>query len=292
MLFPRPVWNFALLEARDSPLDICSAKLLRLWSSRKLRKTADAIHTQADPFLWVDGDWLYVFIEVQRIGQPGHIEAHRTRDLLRFEALGPVLTEPHHLSYPQVFRSERGVHLVPESSAADEVVLYTFDSFPAGLKKERVLLHGPYHDPTLFRHKGLWWMFATRGASLELFVTADLAEPFHAHPMNPLTDHPARARCGGPVLEWQGDLYRLAQDGTERYGGNLAAFRITRLDRDVYEEVLAIPSIFDRDAPWRSQGAHHLSAATFQGRTIIAVDGKQYDLLVNRPLALAFALIR
>lgn len=291
MLSLRIVWNFALLEATENPFDIAGATELKLFSSRKVRRSADAVHTQADPFLFVDGEWLYVFVEVQRVGQPGYIEAHRTRDLKTFEALGPILRQPHHLSYPQVFRSEIGIHMVPESSAAGEVALYTFEDFPRGLRKERILLTGPYVDSTLFHHNGLWWLFATRETALELFMSPALDVPFRLHPMNPITEHPARARCGGPIIDWNGSLYRLAQDGTERYGGNLSALRIDEIGPETYRETLAFPLIFDRRVPWRSQGAHQLSLARFAGRTILAVDGQQHDLRVNRPLSLLFRLI-
>lgn len=291
MLSPNNLWNFAMLEAGSSPFDIASARMLKLFSSRAVRRAANAVHTQADPFLFVDDDWLYVFFEVQRVGQPGYIAAHRTRDLVAFEALGTILQRPYHLSYPHVFRSKSGIHMVPECAAHGEVALYSFDDFPRGLRKERVLLKGPYEDSTLFHHDGNWWMFTTRDAGLELFVSPDLDSPFQPHPMNPLDREPARSRCGGAVVAWDGALYRMAQDGSEQYGGNLSALRIVEIGSETYREEIAHPSIFDREPPWRSQGAHHLSVVRFGGRTILAVDGKQHDFRINRLLSPLYGLL-
>lgn len=291
MLSPGLLWNVAILEADGSPFAIDAATQLQLFDSRRLRRSRDAVHTRADPFLFVDGDWLYLFLEVQRVAQPGHIEAYRTRDLADFEPLGPILRQPTHLSYPQVFRSEAGVHMIPESRAAGEAALYSFADFPHGLTRTRTLLAGPYEDATIFHTEARWWLFATRDGALELWSAPDLASPFEPHPMNPLTDDPAAARCGGAVVAWAGGLYRLAQDGTQSYGGNLNAFRIDEIGPDRYRETLAFPSLFDRRAAWRSQGAHHLSVAQFNGRTILAVDGKQHDYRVNRLIALLFKLM-
>jgi hypothetical protein len=92
------------MHAIDDPFDIDAATPIRIFSSRQIRRSRRDVHTQADPFLFVDGEWLYLFFEVQRVGEPGYIEACRTRDLTYFEPLGCVLAPSFHVSYPQVFR--------------------------------------------------------------------------------------------------------------------------------------------------------------------------------------------
>jgi hypothetical protein len=109
--------------------------------------------------------------------------------------------------------------------------------------------------------------------------------------MNPITNDPARARCGGAIVRHGDHFYRPAQDGSRGYGGNLSLMRIDELSTAEYRESLAKEALFDRLAPWRSAGAHHLSMAEFGGRTILAVDGKQPDYWINRPLSGLFRLI-
>ena len=286
MLRANGVWNTALLEVSGDPFHVSAAKELKVFSSKTLRRTRHAVHTRADPFLFVKGDWLYLFLEVQQVGLPGYIEAYRTADLLSFEPLGPILRNAAHFSYPQVFCAGSDIYLIPESEASQEVALYRFDAFPFGLRKDHTLLHGGYADCTIFQHDGLWWLFTWSAKGLELHFAPDLSAPFQQHPIGVVTSDPAFARCGGGVVEVDGQLYRPAQDCSAGYGGNLSMMRIDELTRTNYRETCARRNIYDRVPAWRSRGAHHFSLATFAGRTIIAVDGQQQDYWMNRPISL------
>lgn len=274
------------------PFGITSGAPLAIFSSRTLRTRRRHVHTRADPFLFVHGDALYLFFEVREVGRPGHIEAVRTTDLIRFDPIGTILSGPTHFSYPlvfaDVFSDDARVHMLPESSAAGEVALYTFADFPHGLERTRTLLKGDYVDTSLLYHANRWWFFTTSPRGLEIFSAADLVADLVPHPANPITSDPRRQRCGGPIIERHGALYRPAQDGSEQYGGNLSLMRIDRLDVDAYVESLARENIFDRAVALRSLGAHHLGIAEVRGRTVIAVDGKQADHRVHRIASLLF----
>jgi hypothetical protein len=203
------------MHAIDDPFDIEGAPSIRIFSSRKIRRSRRDVHTQADPFLFVDGEWLYLFLEVQRVGEPGYIEACRTRDLTHFELLGCVLAPSFHVSYPQVFRHDNAIYMVPETAAANEVALYRFDSFPNALRKVRVLLVGRYADCTIFQHDGTWWLFGCSAVGLELFYADNLLSEFHRHPVGVITADRAFDRCGGSVLFIGGSLFRPAQSSSD-----------------------------------------------------------------------------
>lgn len=291
MLKGKLVWNTALLEVASDPFDLRSAQLIQLFSSRKIRTHKKFAHTRADPFLFPDQDFLYLFLEVQEAGQKGHIEGFRTRDLKWFEPLGVVLSKPCHLSYPQVFRSSHGIHMIPESAEANEVVLYTFEAFPGGLVRERVLLKGPYVDPTMVRVGDVFWLFVHSGRGLELFFSRDLLEPFELHPAGVITDRPDRARCGGGIVKIGDSLYRPAQDGSAAYGGNLNIMKIEEMSPSSYRETLFRKGIFQGQFDWCSKGGHHFSMVEFAGKTVIAVDGKQPGHWLNRPISAAMKLV-
>ncbi len=286
------VWNSALFEIGDGdPFDIAGARRIALFSSLRLRLRQRGIHTQADPFLFVQDDKLYLFMEVQAFGEPGHIEAYRTIDLRTFEPLGVILSRDHHLSYPLVFADRSAVHLLPESSAAGEVVLYGFDAFPFGVRPLRTLLRGAYRDPTIVHHDGYWWLFATSDDGLELFYASTLEDRFVRHPASPISGDPAFYRCGGAIVPHGGRLYRPAQDGAAEYGRNLHLMRIETLSCDAYEEVLERRNMFDCRQSWNARGGHHISIARFAGKWIVAVDGKQRDYRFDRLLPLLSRLI-
>jgi len=287
------VWNMAILEvdSNANPFDIANAKVIKVFNSRILRFSKNTIHTQADPFLFVNKEWLYLFAETQRVDRHGEIEAWRTRDLDNFEHLGVVLNLPHHVSFPLIFRSASGIHMLPETGNANEVAVYTFDDFPFRPRKEFILLKGKYFDPTIYQRNGIWWLFVNSEKGLELFYSASLAAKFQMHPIGVLSSNPSDYRSGGALIDWNGKLYRPAQNCTQSYGGNLGIMEIVNMSQNSYTEVCIKSDIFDTSVDWRSSGAHHLSLANFNGRNILAVDGRQSDYWINRPLSFATRMI-
>ena len=287
------VWSVALYTQN---IDFCLSKKLFnpliVFNSKKLRGRVQHIHTRADPFLFVWNKTLYIFFESVSIGEHGCIALYMTTDLERFNYLGVVLKESHHLSYPMVFESGSSVYMIPESGATEEVALYRFEFFPAGLKKIRVLLVGCYSDSSILFHNGLWYLFAASARGLELFYTDDIEfGTLLAHPASPVTVDPRVSRCGGQPVVVDGVIYRLAQDCSIRYGGNLNIVRILELTPSTYEEVTVLESYFSRDEVWNSEGGHHLSIVNFLDRTVIAVDGLQKDYLANKLLSPVFSAL-
>jgi hypothetical protein len=257
--------------------------------SKRLRNRSRHIHTFADPFLFPFKDELYMFFESQAVSESGKIEALKTRDLVNFEYVGEILREPFHLSFPFVFEHESEIYLMPESYVREEVALYKFVEFPHKLEKCRVLLKGAYRDSSLIRHDGTWYFFTTSNDGLELFYTDDL-EHGHLipHRHNPLTEDPRYSQCGGSPILFQGAMYRISQDCSTEYGKNISVLRINELSKDRYHEEVVVDDYFDLKDSWNARGGHHLSIAPFNGKLVIAVDGKQDDLFVNKLLSLIY----
>ena len=257
-------------------------------NSKKLRSRSGHVHTYADPFLFVDGETLYIFYEKQTVGEHGVIEAVRTTDLKNFQCVGEVLREPFHVSYPNVFRSGDGIYMVPESCATDEISLYKFADFPQNPVKLRILVRDSYQDPSLKFHNGVWYLFATCGDRLDLFFSSDLeSSEFAPHPCSPLSDDLKLSQCGGGIVDLNGSLYRIAQDRSGEYGRNIHILRVVELSTTNYREKLFAENYLEGDQSWNARGGHHLSVVEFLGKTVIATDGKQDDLRINKFLALA-----
>ena len=258
-------------------------------NSKKLRSSKGHVHTYADPFLFPCNDELYLFFESQAVSEPGKIEAIKTKDLVTFEYLGEILKEPFHLSFPFVFQHGQDIYLMPESFATREVALYKFENFPNNLVKTRVLLHGAYKDSSLIFHEGTWFFFTTSEAGLELFYTDDL-ENGHLipHRHNPLTEDPRYNQCGGSPIILRNRMYRIAQDCSVEYGKNIGILEIKELSKRAYREEVVVDDYFDLQHSWNRRGGHHLSIAEFLGKKVIAVDGKQNDLLINKLMSLFY----
>lgn len=265
---------------------------VKVFDSRILRTRIQHVHTRADPFLFAWKDELYLFFESMSIQEVGCIALYKTKDLKKFDYLGVVLKEPHHLSYPLVFGHGSSVFMIPESGAAGEVTLYRFENFPSGLTKVRTLLKGVYFDNSLFFHDGIWYLFTTSQRGLELFLTDDIeAGTFLPHPKNPITTDQKNNRCGGQPVVVGGDTFRIAQDCSSKYGGNINILRVLELTPDRYREESAYEGYFGCNQKWNAEGGHHLSMAKFQGLTVIAVDGHHRDYLLNKLLSPLFGVL-
>ena len=234
-----------------------------------------ALHTLADPFLFVRGDRLYLFMEAQSGPQPGRIVCHSTADLQTFRDEGTVLEAAGHLSYPFVFEWGSKIYMIPESASAGEVALYRFRDFPRGIEKLRVLLRGAFVDSAIVAQEGLLHLFTSSTAGLHLYRLRDLERDTPIpNAVDPVPVDPAVARCGGAPIRAGGRLFRLAQNGARYYGEGLSAFSVNRLAPDTYEESLASDTVLGRGRGWNAAGGHHMSFVRFQGRNVVAVDGQ------------------
>ena len=287
---PNLVWSVAVyIEGPEFSVNERLGSPGFVLDARSLRNGHGHIHTYADPFLFPFGDELYLFYESQAVGENGSIWAYKTTDLENYVPAGEVLREPFHLSYPFVFGHEGSIYMVPESSANDEVALYKFDEFPNTLRKQRTLLSGKYFDSSLIKHDDLWFLFTTSERGLEIFFTNDIEDgTLYPHPSNPVTRSPKFSRCGGGPIVFDGQMYRIAQDGSKGYGENIHILKINDLSKTSYDEDLVIENYFQRDQSWNRLGGHHLSFADFGGKRIIAVDGRQKDLFINKLMALFY----
>lgn len=292
-LEPNLVWSMALYAQADrfSFADEL-IKPIKVFDSKKLRTKIKHVHTRADPFLFVWGDELFLFFESMSIKEVGCIAVYKTTDLKNFDYLGVVLKESHHLSYPLVFNHGSSVFMIPESGAAEEVALYRFENFPYGLNKVRTLLKGKYFDSSLIFHHGLWYLFTNSEFGLEIFLTDDIEQgSLLPHAENPVTADPRISRCGGQPVVVAGNTFRIAQDCSKKYGGNVNILRILELTPDRYREELAYEGYFGCREKWNAEGGHHLSLTNFRGRTVIAVDGHHRDYLLNKVLSPFFGAL-
>ena len=287
ILAPAKLWSFALVRGDGSspprvPVDLAE---IRLFSSRRRRwgRTADHPHTQADPFLIVRDDRLYIFYEAMRPGRPGEIAACSTNDLCQFDDHGAVLAEPHHLSFPFVFEVDGAAYVLPEASQGDGLWLYRFNRFPFDPVRTHKLSDQSLVDSFLHFHAGRWYLFATEETRLILMVGgASISDPFVEHPLSPICSDLRFSRSGGAM--WRGGkrLFRPAQDCSDRYGANLSWLEITELSPSTYAERLDAQNVVELARPWNFDGAHHVSETQFRGESVVAIDGRHHDYWSNR----------
>lgn len=219
----------------------------------------------ADPFIArTDGNLLILAEDYTSRSGRGHISAVVIDDAGGVSEPVPVITEPHHLSYPFLVERSGELFCVPESAESGEIAVYTPQNLRRPWRRAGTLLPGLHAlDPTIVQFEDRWWMFVcTRSGPtetrLEIFHAPDLFGPWQPHARNPVKSDIRSSRPGGTPFVHEGILYRPAQDCSRTYGGSLVINRVERLNPGEFRET---PAIRLQPGPgWRfPDGMHTLS---------------------------------
>ncbi len=196
-------------------------------------------HFYADPFphRWQGKD--FIFVE-----DYPHATGKAVISMVRIDGDGnvsppePVLEEPFHLSYPQVFDWRGETWMLPEGSASGRLILYRATRYPDRWSAEKILLEDcEISDATLLEHGGYWWLFATgrdgygsTSDTMVAFSAPSIDGPWSPHRMNPIAIDRRLARPGGAFVRTGGRILLPVQDGTNGYGGGLGLSELLALD--------------------------------------------------------------
>lgn len=210
--------------------------------------------TQADPFLYTHQGKTWLFFEKQNLTDMKGTLWCRNLDDAAAKPV-PVLEEPFHLSYPQVFRYGKYTYMIPETRNAGEVRLYRCVQFPGKWEKVETLLELAAVDTTLLQaaalrkgsadwgdanadQDGQYYAFTYTDRHLEIYLCRVEKESFHIIEKKKIytSEKSEVTRPGGAFLQEDGKLYRCAQNCTDYYGQELIINEIDRLDETHFEE--------------------------------------------------------
>jgi hypothetical protein len=228
----------------------------------------DGSHFYADPFAFEHGGTRYIFVE-----DYPHATGKAVISVSTLDADGiagapvPVLEEPHHLSYPQVFAHDGALWMLPEGSGGGGLALYRADRFPDRWSRVATLIEGPISDATLLVRDDGCWLFATdrdgdagsTSDTLVVFHAPALTGPWMPHRANPILVDRRRARPGGAFIHAGSRILLPIQDGTLGYGTGLGFSELVRLDHDVVE--LSEPRPIERAGDFPYPEIHTLNRA-------------------------------
>ncbi len=162
-----------------------------------------------------------------------------------WKRIGTALEESHHLSHPFIFRHDGNWYMIPESSQAGTVDLYTSTRFPLEWKFQRHLFTDVRAvDAVIHYHENRYWLFmnmashpaASTWDELHVFSSNSPLGPWEPHPRNPIVSDVRRSRPAGRLFTHEGTLYRPAQDCARGYGAALRLQKIARLTMTEYQE--------------------------------------------------------
>ncbi|GHD21831.1 hypothetical protein GCM10016234_35530 [Tianweitania populi] len=226
----------------------------------------DGTRFYADPFVFEHEGRMFLFVEEFPYAlNRGVISVAELQNDGTFDTPRRVLEEPHHLSYPQVFRHDGEIYMLPESAAARELVLYRAASFPDTWVRDRVLLADrDINDATVLQHGGRFWLVATErvgvgGPSDTMVVlSADNPRgPWIDHALNPVAIDHSAARPGGSFIRTGERILLPVQNGSQSYGGGLGLMELQQLD-DGHVRFSA-PEPIRPGSAWDRKGIHTLN---------------------------------
>lgn len=201
----------------------------------------------ADPFLFEDQGRTFVFCE-----EYPYSTGKGVISMFALDADGRagqpriVLERPHHLSYPNVFRRDGQIWMMPESSGARTLELYRADPFPYRWTLDRSALKDTeISDATIFQWKDDWILSGATnepGTSswdcLSLYSGPGPLGPWAALGDGPQLIDASAARPAGNVFLHGDALLRPAQDCTDGYGSGLAFCRIDEVGPGSFRQTI------------------------------------------------------
>lgn len=219
----------------------------------------------ADPFPFTKDGKDYIFVEDYPHATKKAIISVSTIEDGIAGTPKPIIEEPYHLSYPQVFERDGDIWMLPEGSSGKELVLYRAKDFPNEWERHTVLKQDCHlSDATLLEQDGLLWLFATdtqgRGSTSDMLVVLyaeRLEGPWAEHPANPIIIDRAAARPGGAFIKTGKKTLLPIQDSTLEYGGGLGLAELTHLSKT--EVKLRRPGAIVADEHWPYPKIHTLN---------------------------------
>ncbi len=180
-----------------------------------------------------------------------------------FSTKGVAIELPTHLSYPYLLEHEGEAYCIPETAQTREIALYKARDFPRDWEKVATLIKDfPGVDSSIFHFNGRWWLTCAKQDDRpweKLFVwhAENLTGPWQPHSANPVKVNAHSSQPAGTPFVHEGNLYRPAQDCSERYGADVVVNHVTRLTPDEFhEEETAAIKPFNQ----YPQGVHTLSS--------------------------------
>ena len=220
-----------------------------LWRSKVIKNPPNRY--LADPFIWKKDGTTVCYVEDYdyKIGK-GHISAYKL-ERGGYTALGTVLSEKFHLSYPFIFDCEGDLYMCPETNESGDIRLYKCVNFPTGWIYHKTLIDNVNTvDTNIFRYDSKWWLFTNidssdlgdYGSELHIFYSDSMdSDEWIPHSKNPVIFNSECARNGGLIIE-EGAIFRVYQrQGFGMYGESMGVAMIEKLTEDDYKEV----QIFD-----------------------------------------------
>ena len=232
-------YNIALIPAL---LDSFVANELQLSEAVRLKHRYKDLMF-ADPFiLEVKGDRIEILAEELKYLFPAASLVKLTVSLKTFELLERkvILRNGSHFSFPNIIRKEDMVYILPENIASGSLNLYRYDVSRDCCVFDKKLLNIPASDPDIVYWNGSFWLFACKKGTdqqdLYLWKSEDIFGKYQPLDGILIKSNRRGSRMAGNFFEFNGKLYRPAQDCEGSYGAGIILQEVIALSENNYVE--------------------------------------------------------
>lgn len=269
------VWSIGYGESSIFPESFPNENDLH-YDLAKLKKNDLNTVFMADPFFVKEKDTFYLFFEHQSNYKHGAVIGVMTSiDGKKYDYKGTVLQQPFHLSYPQVFKNKESFYMIPESKAANNVLLYKANKFPFKWTIEDTLIKNVrYKDPSIYLSDSLNIMVASDDElNLQLYIADSLKGKWRKHPKD-IVLKGSEARAGGRFFVLDGRLYLPVQNCSKGYGSGISIYEF-KINENKCEVVKAKNLIMHgiTDSKFYSFGMHQLDIQKIGDKYYYVYDG-------------------
>ena len=180
----------------------------------------------ADPFLFSNrGGEYQMFVELMATNHKRGKIAVFSNSSTGYQI---ALSEPFHLSFPNVFRLNGKIYMMPESSAIKEVRLYECEDYPSKFVYTKTLLKGEkYADSVLFEYKGDYFLgtysSSVTPSQLRIYRFDPVALEVKECVLVENDPDKVLRPAGNPFLD-NGQLFCPMHIGTHSYGEDVAFY--------------------------------------------------------------------
>lgn len=218
----------------------------------------------ADPFLFESDGIIYIFAEVWNFFLQRGTIGYCTISNGQASKWNVIIKERYHLSYPFIWKDEKGIHICAETCGKRNIYFYTAKKFPDNWEKEESKLTGrKYADSTmLFNKEGAiqyCFSYIVEGINIGRLCRYSVrGDMFDKNSEICITEDAEIARPGGAFFREKGVLYRVAQNCGESYGRSLIFLEVISAEAP-YKEKRIKEVLFDdvkTDIEFKKIGMH------------------------------------
>ncbi|MFD0836293.1 hypothetical protein ACFQ0I_10985 [Mariniflexile aquimaris] len=201
----------------------------------------------ADPFIIKHKNEYIIYFEELKKNGIGRISCLVLDSDFNILKKREIIDKDYHLSFPNVFKVENNYFMIPESSQTNSLQLYECIKFPFEWEfKMNLISDIKLLDAIWIFHDNMYWILANKidgfehenNERLYIYYSKDLfSNKWTPHSNNPVITNASLARNAGQIYLSNNKMYRISQNCSETYGGNLVVNEITELTINKYSEI-------------------------------------------------------